>query len=163
MIIKSLDFVPISESIKSCIVPAEGVQGSIFYNYCPATLDFDETANIYITCKNTGTAAGFFALLFCASSPSVACDTKNYVSPVFYLAHNETKDFTIPITMPNSQVSYVATIQHASVSPIWMTDNAVPCTIRLTSQPPAAEAGGSSILILGLAVGALAIMMSKKK
>lgn len=138
MTVQSLEWTPISGSEKSCIVSSAGAQGKIFSNYCPATLDFNQEADIAITCKNTGTASGIFALLFCASSPPfTACDVKSYVSDAFTLDPNATKDFTISITMPNNQILYVATIQRAN--PEWITDDTVPCSINLTSAPPAIQ------------------------
>jgi uncharacterized membrane protein len=117
---------------KTCLGTVAGTaHGNIFSHSCPTSLDFNQTTGINITCKNTGTASGSFALLFCAASPSASCDVKNYLSDVFALGPGETKDFAIPITMPNNQISYIATIQRSN--PEWVTDDSVSCDISLTS------------------------------
>jgi hypothetical protein len=150
MTIRSLAWLPISGSEKSCIVSAAGeagAHGKIISNTCPTTLDVGQTIDISVTCKNDGTASGSFALLFCSSTPpfviETACNVLLYGSEAFTLDPEATKDITIPtMTMPNSQVLYVAVIQHAnppeSLIP-WVTDETVPCSINLPGAPPVAQ------------------------
>lgn len=45
----------------------------------------------------------------------------------------------------------------------WTSVSSVERTILVDTTQPVAEAGGSAVLIGGLAIGALVMMMSKKK
>lgn len=165
---QSLAWGPIAGSDKGCIVTAVGVRGEIVSNSCPASLKSGQTANITTTCKNIGTASGTFALLFCASSPPYTeCDVKQYVSEGFELGSGTTKDFTIPIIMPNNQIIYVASLQHAEASE-WVTDDTVQCSISLPVSPPSSPAVavsqvsgvGMGLLLATISVG---IISAKKK
>jgi hypothetical protein len=146
-----------------CTVKPEGVaQGEIISNTCPTTLDAGQTIDISITCKNDGTVSGLFRLVFCASSPPLTdCGISSPIPDEFSLNSEITTDVIIIITMPNNPISYTARLQHKDGAS-WITDDTKLCDISLTS-PPVAEAGGSAVLIGGLAIGALAMMMSKKK
>ena len=165
---QSLAWGPITGSDKGCIVAAVGVQGKIVSNYCPANLNSGQTENITITCKNIGTASGTFALLFCAASPPyTSCDVAQYVSDAFVLDPDMTKDFTIPITMPNNQIMYVAALQHAEANE-WVTDDTVQCSISLPVSPPPSptvavsqvSGVGIGLLLTTISVG---IISAKKK
>lgn len=165
---QSLAWGPIAGSDTGCIVTAVGVWGKIVSNYCPASLKSGQTANITTTCKNIGTASGTFALLFCASSPPYTlCDVAQYVSEAFVLDPDMTKDFTIPITMPNNQIIYVATLQHAETSE-WVTDENVSCSISLPAPPLSVTAytlwrAGTVVIGVALATAALGIIISSKR
>lgn len=165
---QSLAWGPITGSDKGCIVTAVGVRGKIVSNYCPANLKSGQTANITTTCKNIGTASGTFALLFCASSPPYTeCDVKQYVSEGFELGSGTTKDFTIPIIMPNNQIRYVAALQHAEASE-WVTDENVSCSISLPAPPSSVAAphgisAGTVVIGVALATAALGIIISSKR
>lgn len=153
-----------SVSCDISLTSASVAQGTIMSNSCPTSLDAGQNTDIVITYTNTGAASGTFALTFCASTPSGSCDISQPVPGEFILNPGMTEDITIPITMPNSAISYNAILRHKDPANVtnWITDDTVACDISLTS-PPVAEAGGSPILILGLAIGAIAMMMSKKK
>ncbi len=165
---QSLAWGPISGSDKGCIVTAVGVRGKIVSKYCPANLNSGQTANITITCGNIGTASGTFALLFCASSPPYTlCDVAQYVSEAFVLDPDMTKDFTIPITMPNNQIIYVATLQHAETSE-WVTDESVSCSISLPAPPssvaaPQGISAGTIVIGVALAIASLGIIILSKR
>jgi uncharacterized membrane protein len=139
-------------------------QGQIMSNICPTSLDAGQTTGITITYKNIGTVSGIFALTFCASSPSASCDVSLPTPEEFQLNPEMTKEVSLSITMPNSPISYSAILKHKNPADLtnWITDDNVSCDISLTS-PSVSEAGGSPILIIGLAIGALVMMMSKKK
>lgn len=164
---QSLAWGPIAGSDKGCIVTAVGVRGKIVSNYCPASLKSGQTANITTTCKNIGTASGTFALLFCASSPPYTlCDVAQYVSEAFVLDPDMTKDFTIPITMPNNQIMYVATLQHAETSE-WVTDETMSCISLPAPTSSVAVLQGISVgtVVIGVALATafLGIIISSKR
>lgn len=166
--IQSLGWGPIPGSDKSCIVAAAGGKGKITANYCPVSLNSGQTANITLTCKNTDTASVTFALMFCASSPPYTlCDVAQYLSDAFVLEPGLTMDIAIPITMPNNQVLYVATLQHTDgIS--WATDDTAVCSISLPAPPTAQNdtQGISAGTVLGvtfLVMASLGIIMSIRK
>jgi hypothetical protein len=150
---------------KDCLGIVAIIKGQIVDHSCPITLAYNETIDIDIICKNIGTVSGTFRLLFCTSShPTTDCGINPPILAEFVLDPDTTRNITTSLTMPNSIISYNTILEHMDPGngENWIIDDIVSCDISLTS-PPVAEAGGSPILTLGLAVGIFMMIISKRK